>query len=64
MEKPIEEIKMVTIHLGNGCSMAAVDCGTSVDTTMGFTPLEGLLMGTRSGDIDAGAVLHVMARKS
>lgn len=63
MEKPIEEIKMVTIHLGNGCSMAAVDCGTSVDTTMGFTPLEGLLMGTRSGDIDAGAVLHVMARE-
>ncbi len=61
--KPLEELKMITTHLGNGCSMAAVDGGISVDTTMGFTPLEGLLMGTRSGDIDAGAVLHIMGRE-
>ncbi|MBZ0263380.1 acetate kinase [bacterium] len=63
MDKKVDDLKMVTIHLGNGCSMAAVDRGTSVDTTMGFTPLEGLLMGTRSGDIDAGAVMHVMGRE-
>ncbi|MDP3442565.1 MAG: acetate/propionate family kinase, partial [Ignavibacteria bacterium] len=44
--KPIEELKIITAHLGNGCSMAAVEGGRSVDTTMGFTPLEGLLMGT------------------
>ncbi len=61
--KPLNEQKMVTAHLGNGCSMAAVDQGVSVDTTMGFTPLEGLLMGTRAGDIDAGAVLHIMGRE-
>ncbi|MCB2199955.1 acetate kinase [bacterium] len=63
MGKPLEEMKLITCHLGNGSSMAAVDCGKSVDTTMGFTPLEGLLMGTRSGDVDAGAVLHIMGRE-
>jgi len=55
------ELKAITIHLGNGCSMAAVCGGRSVDTTMGFTPLEGLLMGTRSGDLDPAVVLHLMA---
>lgn len=63
MGKPLEEMKLITCHLGNGSSMAAVDGGKSVDTTMGFTPLEGLLMGTRSGDVDAGAVLHIMGRE-
>ncbi|MDP8208144.1 MAG: acetate kinase [Candidatus Electryonea clarkiae] len=62
-EKPISELKMITVHLGNGCSIAAVDGGVSIDTSMGFTPLEGLLMGTRSGDIDAGAVMHIMSRE-
>jgi acetate kinase len=57
------ELKIVTCHLGNGCSMAAVDRGTSVDTTMGFTPLEGLLMGTRSGDIDPSVILFVMGKE-
>jgi acetate kinase len=59
--KPLEEVKIVTCHLGNGCSMAAVDRGHSVDTTMGFTPLEGLLMGTRSGDLDPAVLPWVMA---
>ena len=58
-----EDYKLITCHLGNGCSMCAVNQGESVDTSMGFTPLEGLLMGTRSGDIDAGAVLHLMAKE-
>ena len=54
------ELKVITMHLGNGCSMAAVRGGKSVDTSMGFTPLEGLLMGTRSGDLDPAVVLHLM----
>lgn len=57
------QLRIVTCHLGNGCSMAAVDRGTSVDTTMGFTPLEGLLMGTRSGDIDPSVILFVMGKE-
>jgi acetate kinase len=61
--KPISELKIITAHLGNGCSMAAVDRGVSVDTTMGFTPLEGLLMGTRSGDLDPSIILHVVGRE-
>jgi len=61
--KPIEELKIITAHLGNGCSMAAVDHGKSVDTTMGFTPLEGLLMGTRSGDMDPSVILYIMGKE-
>lgn len=61
--KPIEDLKIITCHLGNGASMAAVDGGVSVDTTMGFTPLEGLIMGTRSGDCDPAIILHIMARE-
>jgi len=61
--KPIEELKIITAHLGNGCSMAAVDGGRSVDTTMGFTPLEGLIMGTRSGDMDPSVILYIMAKE-
>jgi acetate kinase len=63
MGKDISELKIVTAHLGNGCSMAAVDKGLSVDTTMGFTPLEGLLMGTRAGDIDPSVILYVMGKE-
>jgi acetate kinase len=58
-----DDYRLITCHLGNGCSVSAVKSGKSVDTSMGFTPLEGLLMGTRSGDIDAGAVLHIMAKE-
>lgn len=61
--KPIDELKMITCHLGNGASMAAIDGGVSIDTSMGFTPLEGLLMGTRSGDCDPAIILHVMAQE-
>jgi len=58
--KPIEELKIVTCHLGNGCSISAVKGGRSVDTSMGFTPLEGLIMGTRSGDLDPAIPLYLM----
>jgi acetate kinase len=61
--KEYASLKMVTCHLGNGCSMAAIDHGVSIDTTMGFTPLEGLLMGTRSGDIDPSIILYIMAKE-
>jgi len=58
--KPIEELKLVSCHLGNGSSVTAIDGGKSVDTSMGFTPLAGLPMGTRSGDIDAGIMEYLM----
>lgn len=58
--RPVEELKQVVLHLGNGASMCAVDGGQSVDTSMGMTPLEGLVMGSRSGDIDPGAILHLL----
>ncbi len=61
--KPFDEVKIVSCHLGNGCSMAAIDGGVSVDTSMGFTPLEGLIMGTRSGDIDPALASHIMKIK-
>lgn len=52
-------LKIITCHLGNGCSLAAIDGGKCVDTTMGFTPVDGLMMGTRSGSIDPGILLHL-----
>ena len=58
--KPLEEVKLISCHLGNGSSIAAVDGGKSVDTSMGFTPLAGLPMGTRCGDIDAGILQYLM----
>jgi acetate kinase len=57
--KTLADYKLITCHLGNGCSVCAVEYGKSVDTSMGFTPLEGLLMGTRAGDVDAGAILYL-----
>lgn len=63
LEKPYEELKIITIHLGNGASIAAIDKGVSVDTSMGFTPLEGLLMGTRCGDIDPSIITYVMGKE-
>ncbi|MHB9146339.1 MAG: acetate/propionate family kinase [Symbiobacteriia bacterium] len=57
------DVKVITCHLGNGASVAAVEHGRSVDTSMGFTPLEGLVMGTRSGDIDPAALLYVMTKE-
>ena len=64
LKRPLKRLKLITCHLGNGCSMAAVDGGRSVDTTMGFTPLEGLLMGTRSGDLDPAAVLYIVEKEN
>lgn len=61
--KPYDKLKIITAHLGNGCSMAAIDCGKSVDTTMGFTPLEGLIMGTRVGDMDPSVILYIMGKE-
>ncbi|HPC11382.1 MAG TPA: acetate kinase, partial [candidate division Zixibacteria bacterium] len=63
LRRPLAELRVVTAHLGNGASITAVDRGVSVDTSMGFTPLEGLLMGTRSGDMDPAIILHLMARE-
>lgn len=63
LKKPLKQLKVITCHLGNGCSMTAVDRGISVDTSMGFTPLEGLLMGTRSGDLDPAVVFYLMEKE-
>jgi len=58
--KKLSALKLVTCHLGNGCSLSAIRNGHSVDTTMGFTPLEGLMMGTRSGSVDPGILTYLM----
>lgn len=62
--KDLQSLKLVTCHLGNGCSLAAIRDGRSVDTTMGFTPLEGLMMGTRSGSVDPGILTYLMRQGS
>ena len=62
--KNIEDVKIITCHLGNGASIAAVDGGKCVDTSMGFTPLEGLIMGTRCGDIDAAIIPFLMRKEN
>ncbi|MFN3966193.1 MAG: acetate/propionate family kinase [Endomicrobiia bacterium] len=61
LNKPLNKLKLITCHLGNGCSITAIKYGVSVDTSMGFTPLEGLIMGTRCGDIDPSIVTYLMA---
>jgi acetate kinase len=61
--KPVDQFRLVICHLGNGCSVCAVDRGRSIDTSMGFTPLEGLVMGTRSGDVDASALLYLITHE-
>jgi len=58
--KPPQSLKLITSHLGNGCSMTAIKDGVSINTTMGFTPLEGLMMGTRSGSIDPAILIYLM----
>jgi acetate kinase len=64
LNKPIESLKIITCHLGNGSSIAAVKNGKSVDTSMGFTPLEGLAMGTRSGSIDPSIISYLMEKEN
>lgn len=63
IKKPLSALKIITCHLGNGCSITAVDRGESIDTSMGFTPLEGLIMGTRCGDIDPALVTYLMRKE-
>jgi acetate kinase len=63
LERPPEKLRLVTCHLGNGCSITAIQQGRSVQTTMGFTPLEGVMMGTRSGSVDPGALLYILRQK-
>ncbi len=58
-----DNVKAITCHLGNGASIAAIKNGKSIDTSMGLTPVEGLMMGTRSGDLDSGALLYIMKKK-
>jgi acetate kinase len=60
LNRNIEDLRLITCHLGNGCSLTAIRNGQSIDTTMGFTPLEGLVMGSRSGSIDAGILIHLL----
>jgi len=60
----LSELKIITCHLGNGCSITAIDRGNSIDTSMGFTPLEGLLMGTRCGDIDPAIIGYLMEKEN
>jgi len=62
--KPLSELKLITCHLGNGASIAAVDKGKSIDTSMGFTPLEGLVMGTRAGDMDPAIVTFLQDKEN
>lgn len=59
LARPLDELKLIVLHLGNGASACAIDGGKSVETSMGLTPLEGLMMGTRGGDIDPGVLLHL-----
>ena len=60
MGRPLEELKLITCHIGNGASITAVKGGQSVDTSMGFTPLGGVMMGTRTGDIDPAIIPYLM----
>ena len=63
LNKPREETRIISCHLGNGCSLTAIEEGHSIDTTMGMTPCEGLVMGTRPGDVDPGALLYLMEKE-
>jgi len=64
LKRPLQDIKLITCHLGNGCSITAIDKGKAVDTSMGFTPLEGLVMGTRSGDLDPAVIPYIMEKEN
>jgi acetate kinase len=62
IKKPLEELKIITCHLGNGCSISAFEKGKAIDNSMGFTPLEGLIMGTRCGDLDPSVILYLFEK--
>ncbi|KGO32175.1 hypothetical protein Q757_02570 [Oenococcus alcoholitolerans] len=63
MNKPLDQLKLITLHLGAGASVAAIKNGKSFDTSMGFSPLAGLIMGTRSGDVDYSLVDYVKTKR-
>lgn len=63
LQRPLEDLRLIICHLGNGCSLTAVENGKSISTTMGFTPLEGLMMGSRSGSIDPAILIYLMREK-
>ena len=63
LERDLQTLRLVTCHIGNGCSLAAIQGGRSIDTTMGFTPLEGLMMGSRSGSVDPGILIYLLRQK-
>ena len=63
LDRDLKSLRLITCHLGNGCSLAAIREGTSIDTTMGFTPLEGLMMGSRSGSVDPGILIHLLRQQ-
>ena len=63
LDRPLEDLKIITCHLGNGCSISAIDHGLAMDTSMGFTPLDGLMMGTRCGAIDPAIVPYIMEQE-
>ena len=60
LNRDLKDLRLISCHLGNGCSLAAIKAGICIDTTMGFTPLDGLMMGTRCGSIDPGIILHLL----
>ena len=62
--KNIDDLKIILCHLGNGASITAIENGKSIDNSMGFTPVEGLIMGTRCGDLDVGALLYIMEKEN
>ena len=64
LKRPLDKTRIITCHLGNGCSVAAIKNGKAIDTSMGFTPLEGLVMGTRSGDMDPAIVEYIMEKEN
>lgn len=64
LEEPLEDLKLITCHIGNGCSMSAIDHGVATDTSMGLTPLDGLMMGTRCGAIDPAIVPFIMEHEN
>jgi len=64
LQQDIRQLRLITCHLGNGASLAAVEFGRSIETSMGMTPLEGLVMGTRSGDVDPGILIHLMKEEN
>ncbi|MBA1393898.1 acetate/propionate family kinase, partial [Lactobacillus sp. XV13L] len=63
LQKPLDQLNLITLHLGNGASISAIEHGKAIDTSMGFTPLAGLMIGTRSGDVDPSIIPYIMEKE-